>query len=267
MKKNIGKDFTTEELLKIINDLPKKVKIIDFFGGEPLLRPDLLILIKKAKEMGFKTMINSNGYLLDENMVKNLKSAGLDVMEVSIDSANPKIHNELRRKEGVFERAVSGIKYCLKENISCNIATYATKESIKNSELKKIISLGKELGVSLVKILSPIMAGKWLNENTRLDENDRKELKRLLRFGFAFLEDENCYVARKTIFYISPYGDVQPCTFVPITFGNIKNESLEKILKKMFAHPMYKIKTRECIMNNPEFRKKCIKEIESGVAY
>jgi MoaA/NifB/PqqE/SkfB family radical SAM enzyme len=258
-EKNGCREFSTEELVETINNLPPKTKFIVFTGGEPLLQKDLPKLISVAKNKKLGTFLNTNGYLLTKEITKNLKQAGLDAIEISIDNANPQIHDSLRKHQNAFENALSGIKNCLLEKIPCSINTYATKENIKNGELEKIILLGKELGVNFVKILSPILSGKWLkNDELKLNENERKRLKKILRFDFAFLEDDDCYSVRKKMIYISPYGDIQPCCYIPIIFGNLKESSIEEIVKKMWDHPMYRMKTKECIMNNEEFRKKYI---------
>lgn len=257
-------ELTTEELLKFIETLsPKKTNGIYFFGGEPLLRNDIFQLINKAKEKGFLTMLDTNGYLLSQEMVKKLKKAGLDVIEVSIDHSDAKIHNTLRRMEGIFERAVEGIKNCLKERISCILSTYATREYIESGELKKIISLGEKLGVNFIRVLSPVLTGKLLNkEEMKLNNKERKKLKKIIKNSSVpiGIEDTYCWSKNKKLLYISPYGEVQPCPYIPFSFGNIREESLSSILERMWKHPMFKIKSKECLMNNKEFRERYLKE-------
>lgn len=262
-KKDKEREFTTNEWLEIINNLPKKTKWVVFFGGEPLLRKDLLDLISRAKMRKFQTIVQTNGYLLTEEMIKNLKKSGLDLIEVSIDNSDPKIHDSLRGVEGIFEIAILGIKNCLKENIPCGISTYATKENIDNGNLRNVILLSKELKVNYLRILSPILTGKWLKaDELKLNNDERKHLKSFMKKDFPFLEDDHCFSKNKKLVYISPYGEVQPCCYNPFSFGNIKEESLEKIMNRMWQHPMYKIKTKQCIINNEEFRKKYIKDLE-----
>ena len=264
-KKDKKSELTTNSWLEAIGGLSlKKARRVLFFGGEPLLRKDILRLIAGAKKKRLETVLDTNGYLLTAKMVKNLKKAGLDIIHVSIDSANPETHNALRGRENIFEKATEGIKNCLKEKISsCILSTYATKENIKNGDLEKIISLGEKLKVGAIRILSPIASGKWLNkEEIRLNGEEKKQIKNFIKKTSAFLEEENCVSINKKLVYISPYGEVQPCCYIPLIFGNIKEEPLEKILEKMWRHPMFKIKTRECLMNSEEFRKKYLEKPE-----
>jgi MoaA/NifB/PqqE/SkfB family radical SAM enzyme len=67
-------------------------------------------------------------------------------------------------------------------------------------------------------------------------------------------------------FYISPYGDVMPCCFIPLTFGNIRDEPLKMILERMWGHSMFceSWVNKECPMLSKEFRAKYIDTIPKG---
>lgn len=90
---------TTGEWERLITSL---VGLLDgpqelvFSGGEPLLKKDILGLVKFATQKGFKTLMPSNGYLIDENMAKGIADSGLKEIFVSLDSMNPKTHDFLR---------------------------------------------------------------------------------------------------------------------------------------------------------------------------
>jgi len=262
-KRKSGKELSKEEILKIIDKLSFfTTKNIYFFGGEPLLRNDIFELIEYAHKKLIRTYLDTNGYLLTKEVVKKLKKAGLDLIQVSIDSPYSINHNILRKKENSFERAVAGIKECLFEGIFCSISTYATKENINNGDLKKIILLGKQLGVNRIRILSPIMAGRWLkSEGIKLSDEDKNSLKKIGKLGPIYLEESLCQTKIKRLFYVSPYGDVQPCCYVPIVFGNVRDEQLKSILKRMWKHRMFKTKTDGCPMNNDNFRKEYFSDI------
>ena len=68
------------------------VLVYDFLGGETLLHPDIAALIRhvKSKRGGSNlATIITNGFLLTEKMIRDLNDAGLDFMQVSIDSIEP----------------------------------------------------------------------------------------------------------------------------------------------------------------------------------
>lgn len=262
-KEELGKT----EIIEIIKGFSRrKIRTIHFFGGEPLLRNDIFDLINYAHKRGFITKIETNGFLLNREVVKKLKNSGLNLIGVSIDSPYPQIHDNLRGAEGLFNTAITGIKNCLEEKIWCYISTYATKENLKNGDLKKIISLGKELKVIAVRIISPLAVGRWSGrKNIQLNYREQELLNKVCQDDLAWLEDKHCTAMAKKRFYISPYGDIQPCPYVPLNFGNLRKEPLENILKRMWGHPVFKIKTKnECLINNTLFQQGYLPQITSA---
>ncbi len=262
--KDKERELSKNELIEIINKFPRnKIKGVYFFGGEPLLRNDIFELISSARKRGFRTILDTNACLLDQETAKKLKKAGLKIISVSIDSPYSQIHNALRKKKNLFEKAINGIKYCLTEKITCGLSTYATKENLKNGDLKKIISLGKKLGVNYIRILPPLPLGKWCNKREiELSDQENLLFEKFRQLGFVELEGDKCPTIKKRYFYISPYGEIQPCCYIPFSFGNIKRELMEKILKRMWKHPMLNMKIKKaCLADNKEFQKKYFSQI------
>ena len=77
--------------------------------------------------------------------------------------------------------------------------------------------------------------------------------------SFSYFESPDkfgCMAGSRWI-HISPAGDIIPCSYTPLTFGNIRNESLSDIYKKIRKHPEYK-KNTKCLIQDKEFRNKYI---------
>ena len=211
--------------------------------------------------------LDTNGFLLDEAMVKKLKDSGLDFIGVSIDSSFEAVHDKLRGVIGIFKRAITGIKYCKKYNLECYISTYATKENLKNGDLEKLMKLAKKLGVK-IRILSSIRSGKLFNrKDLVLSPEEITLLRNLLEKNMVYWETDDlddkeipffCNALEKNFFYISAHGDVQPCCYLPIIFGNIRKEPLESIVRRMWDSDMF-VNYKECSdcpVNNEDFRDK-----------
>ena len=104
--------LTTNDLKKFIFGLRQTVDkgfLINFAGGETLLRKDFFEVIKYAKNLGFETNLASNGYLIDEKMAKNMIDSGLSSINFSIDGSNAEIHDEMRGRKGSFEKLLKAI--------------------------------------------------------------------------------------------------------------------------------------------------------------
>lgn len=267
---NDKKQLTTEDIIKLIDEAKNLgISRIFYFGGEPLLVKDLFYLIKYANQKRISLIMDTNGYLLKEDIIIELKKAGLDKINISIDSPDEHVHDSLRGVDGIYKKAMNGVALCQKYNVKCCISTYATKDNLRNGELKRLVDMAKKMNVEM-RILSVILCGRLLKENNmRLDMEDINILKSLLDKKSIYWESEmadskdaqfSCAAAQKRLFYVSVFGDIQPCCFLPVSFGNIRQESLKSIIKKMQSSEMYdwfgKNKSIDCPMNNSDFRNK-----------
>jgi MoaA/NifB/PqqE/SkfB family radical SAM enzyme len=266
--KSVDKELNTLEIRELINQITKLPYLfinISFFGGEPLLRSDIFELIKYASERGLFTDMDSNGLLLSVDNVKKLKESGLHHIYVSLDSAHSEKHDALRHTEGCYQKVIEGIRNCISMKLPCSVSTYASRENLLNGDLIAIIEKSRNLGVIAVRILYAVFSGS-LNDNNEksLSVIEKNKVHRLLQPGFVYLESPDCcteklrpYCAalRKYFFYISPYGELQVCPFVPIIFGNIRREHLQKIMTDMWHSPFFKNNrsSRSCLMDNPQF--------------
>lgn len=268
------RELTTDEIKDVL-DQANKAFVINFFGGEPTVRPDLMELVQYASERSLFVFCDTNGLKLTKDYAKQLKDNGLDLLYVSIDSPIPEKHDELRGVQGTFKRAIQGIKNAIEVGLKCELSTYITKENLANGEFEKVIQLAKDIGATGVRYLLPTPAGRWLyNPEVRLTQEELKKVFDLTEFPFLnrelYFQDQKSSHCRglsdKVYFYISPYGEVQPCCFMPLSFGNIREDPLNTILKRMFSHEMYSedwVK-KECPMLNQGFRERYINTIPKG---
>jgi len=262
-------EMPTEELKGIIKQLRENgANSINFFGGEPLVRKDLPELIAYAKSFGMGTAMDCNGYLLDRDMAATLAKAELDMAHISIDSADPKKHDEMRGVKGIFDRAINAIKYCKEAGIAVRIGAYVDRERLNSGEFARLIELGKQVGAPL-RVLTPVLTGKWQDAvQERLTPEEVVKFRTMLAPGVAYWEQESCNGAEasfvcaciaKDYIYITAYGDVTPCVYVPLSFGNARKEPLAQILERMWAHELFKRDTcNKCITNTSDFREKYV---------
>ena len=258
-------ELSTHEIKSIIAQCQDiHATSVGFFGGEPLLQPDILELIACARDRGFCTNLDTNGARLTKTLVHELKKAGLHIIGVSIDASDPDRHDALRRKKGIFTKALAGIRHCIAEDIKCYVSTYATHENVANGDIVEIIQLARREKADWIRICAPFVAGKWIacTEN-RLTPEERSVIERIADEDpeYIVLEDhKGCPGIQQRLLYVSAYGDVQPCCYVPVTFGNLREEPLADIVRRIQDHHMYKRygKLMHCPMNDDEFRSEFI---------
>ena len=266
-------ELTTAEIKEIL-DQSDKAFLVNFFGGEPTLRNDLLELIKYASERSLYVFLDTNGIKITRDYARQLKENGLELLNVSIDSPVPEKHDQLRGRKGVFDTAVQGIRNALEVQLKCTLSTYVTKETLANGEFEATVKLAGDLGAQGLRYVLPTASGRWLHHpEVKLSPEEEKKIRDLSDFPFLFRDfyfqtqgSSQCRgLSDHVHFYISPYGDVTPCCLVPISFGNTREEPLKDILRRMWSHEMFSedwVET-ECPMLNEPFRNNYINLIQT----
>ncbi len=270
-------ELTTEEMISVIHQ-SEKLGIVNivFTGGEPLLRKDLPELVAAVDRSEANPMMFTNGQLLNDKNVQKLADAGLYSMYVSLDSTDPETHNRLRRTPHLFEKAVEGIKRVKDAGILVGISTYATREKVRSGEIRRMIEFGAELGVHEVTVFDVVPTGKLIGQarDILLTEADKDVLIQM-EYEYNSQPGLPAVITQARIngplgsgcfagyfqFYMTAYGDVTPCDFTPLGFGNIKEQSLESIWQKMTSHEAYNHREPRCRMQNPKFRARYIDNI------
>jgi radical SAM protein with 4Fe4S-binding SPASM domain len=253
-------ELTTTDVYHVLDKLSiAGVKIIDFGGGEPLLRPDIFDILTYSKQLGFYTSISTNGALLDKNYVNRLKTLGIDHVCISLDGAKPETHDHIRNTKGTYEKTISGIKNCVNVGITTQISTVFMNNNIH--ELRDIYTLLESLHVDgwYLYDFAPAGRGKELQQEV-LTQEQRKHLfqylqgiapsSKIMLKPYPYLITLNSACGTKTYFYkkygrlteffkgclsarwvchISSNGDVHPCHLLPHILGNLTQETFEDI--------------------------------------
>lgn len=119
-----SKQFSTDHKLsimeyeKLVDQLKKmNVQQICISGGEPLIYPHVVELVRLISARDIQVSINTNGWLLTTHMFERLMDAGLLTINLSLDSCFPHVHDSLRGVSGLFDKAVSQISLCRETGI------------------------------------------------------------------------------------------------------------------------------------------------------
>lgn len=275
-----------DEIHRVVQEcLDLGVNNITFTGGEPLLNPDLGSLIAAVPKEKAVVQVFSNGLLLDEGMAVALKKAGTYAVQISLDSPNPEEHDRWRGKVGAFAAVRRAVAKARAAGLLVGLSTYATNSALQDGSLSKIIDLAREWGVHEVSVFDVIPTGRLLrNESVLLTPESRKILRiqellcnkpgndhpRLSTQSWTnssrgFAKSFGC-LAGNYQFHISPCGDFMPCDFTPISFGNVRRQSVASLWEKLTTHPAYCRHQNHCRMQSPEFRRKYIHPIPENTA-
>ena len=102
------RQLALDDYRKLLDEIAPGRPIVSLFGGEPLLYPDILPLVREIKARDLTCTIITNGGRL-EQYSKELVEAGIDSVAVSIDGP-PEVHDRIRGQRGAFDKAVAGVR-------------------------------------------------------------------------------------------------------------------------------------------------------------
>ena len=243
MDKPGEKVLTTEQMKQVIKECQDfGVSVIHFVGGEPLIRKDLAELIEFVDKDKSVVSIFTNGWFLKDK-AKELKKAGVMMINVSIDSTDPNIHDKFRKLPGIFQKAVEGIKECQKNGLLTGISTTLTQEDLLNGNFEKMIIFSKQMKVNELIIFDTMPIGMYSHrEDLSRNKVDRVKLFSLIDkynkekkfpgiFCYAHFRDQSAFgcSAGRNFFYVTPYGEICPCDFTAKPVGSILNEPLPSL--------------------------------------
>lgn len=144
-----NKEMTPEEIVKVLKICARYgVKGVKITGGEPLLRDDILEIVKGIRGIkGLKDIsMTTNGVLL-EKYAEGLKRAGLDRVNVSIDSLKPEIYASITGGEN--GRAVAGIKEAVEVGLNPVKLNMVVLKGINDKEIRSMIEFSSKVGAIL----------------------------------------------------------------------------------------------------------------------
>ena len=152
------RELTTKEAKEMIDDLASyKVPVLLFSGGEPLLREDLPELVAYATSKGIRAVVSTNGTLITKEKAKDLKTAGVSYVGISIDGLE-EVHDSFRRVQGAFKKTMEGIENCQKEGIKVGLRFTINRFNVK--EVEKIFELIKEREIPRVCFYHLVYSGR-----------------------------------------------------------------------------------------------------------
>jgi heme d1 biosynthesis radical SAM protein NirJ len=105
-------ELTTDEVFAVMDDLwAFGVRVLILSGGEPLMRPDIFEISRRAKDMGFYVGLSTNGTLIDDALIGPIAEIDYDYVGISLDGIGA-THDAFRGKEGAFDASLKAARLC-----------------------------------------------------------------------------------------------------------------------------------------------------------
>jgi len=174
-------EMSTEKWIQVIDRTWELgIPHIVFTGGEPTLRDDLPDLIAHAESNGQITGINSNGRrLIDRKFVESLVKAGLDHIQITVESHNHDIHDQMVGKHGAWKQTIAGLRNVLDTPLYVMTNTTMLKEN--SSFMAETLDFLAAEGVPTIGLNALIYSGHGLTVGTGIRETELPPLLDLAR--------------------------------------------------------------------------------------
>ena len=247
-------ELSTEQAKKLLTEIKRAgFQIMIFSGGEPLMRPDILELVKFADGLGLFPVFGTNGTLITPQMAKDLKAAGARAMGISLDSLDAAKHDKFRSFPGGWQGAVDGMKNCKAAGLPFQIHT--TVMDWNAPELEDMIDFAVEIGARAHHFFFLVPTGRaaTIEEESLRAEQYEDVLTRIMKkqqtvpielkptcapqflriaaeLGMKSRFHRGC-LAGLSYCIISPKGKVQPCAYLKEYLGDVRNTPFDEIWK------------------------------------
>lgn len=228
---------------------------LTFTGGEATLRPDLVELVQYAEDVGLVTGLQTNGRRLrNRAYLDELLLAGLDHIQITLESHDPAVHDRMSGAQGAWQETVDAIKTVVDAEIYMMTNTTITTENVDG--LEETIAFIASLGVPTFGCNSLIYSGAAVCVGSGIAEKDLGPIMERVKkateehnlrliwytptkyceFDPTGLElgIKGCTAARYNM-CVEPNGDAIPCQSYYVALGNILHDPWEEIWEHELA--------------------------------
>ncbi len=245
-----GAELTTCEWERVLEEAAGLgVLHVGFSGGEPLSRPDLNALVKRSRTVNLYTNLITSGIGLDETRAMALREAGLDSVQLSLQSDEPELADSIAGAR-THDRKLACAELIRRAGFPLSLNVVLHRSNIERLEL--IIALAERLGAQRIELANAQYYG-WAFQNRAGLLPTRAQVERA---RIVALEAKSRFAERMEVIYVlpdyyearpkpclmgwgnryitvNPVGDVLPCptafSIRSLQFENVRNNSLRSI--------------------------------------
>jgi len=279
---------STERAKKLIAEIAElRPGWVIIEGGEPLLREDIFELLGLMQQRQLEAHLITNGMLLNPQILTTLKQLGVRVM-ISIDGATQATYEAIRNGAN-FDRVVQSAGDCAKEGLLEAINTTLLKTNY--TEIPGLLELAASIGVPRVtfiglkpcqgyleKLLTPAEYGEAIRLACQAAQETAVEfffdepffwptvrewglLAQMPAVNTGILVSSTSACIFGEYLFIETNGEVKPCSFAPMTIGNVNEKPLGEIwgeaLSSPFLHRLKDPKTKTGYCRSCQYLEDC----------
>ena len=254
-------ELPTEIWCRVFKDAAEAgVLQIDFTGGEPLARPDIVDLVRAARSAGLYVNLITSGLPLDETRLAALVDAGLDHMQLSFQGAREEPANEISGAKSHTQK-LRVLDWLRHRRVAVTLNFVIHRRNI--DQLEEMLALAESSCATRIEFANVQYYGwafanrenllptrEQLDHSVEFLKREQQRLQGRIRIEFVVPD----YYAKypkpcmggwgRKLMLITPTGDVLPChaaQVIPgLSFENVKDHGLSEIWEQSAAFQRFR---------------------------
>ncbi|MBM4207362.1 MAG: pyrroloquinoline quinone biosynthesis protein PqqE [Gammaproteobacteria bacterium] len=191
-------ELSTDNWKRVLTQARKMGAVqLGFSGGEPLTRSDLVELVSHARELGYYSNLITSGYGLTEEKIVQLKEAGLDHIQVSIQASTQELNDHIAGTQS-FNHKKEVARLVKKNGYPMVLCVVIHRENIH--QMPEILAMAEELGADYLELANTQYYG-WAHLNRDLLMPTKKQFDEAERIAQAYKEK---VTGKMKIYYVVP---------------------------------------------------------------
>jgi len=237
---HIHEGLQKEELFKLFEDL-KELGTLDLnlTGGEIFLRNDIMEIIRKARELGFRVTLLTNASLITEKIAKGLEELHVNSCSITLFSMEKSINDEITRVYGSWDKVINSVHILKKHGVNIGLKTPILKDNAMDFVAVNKFCNENNFEFSASPALFPRTNGdktpmSYLIEDKQLFDCITN-LDKIIPYKKNNINRKDLCFLNKYSMFIDSYGNVYPCTQFFFKLGDITKSRIRNIWESVEA--------------------------------
>jgi radical SAM protein with 4Fe4S-binding SPASM domain len=250
--------LTTQEALNLMDQISEFCKpVLIISGGDPLQRRDIFEAAAYASSRGMRVVMSPSGSNITPKVIEKMKASGVQMISLSIDGSNPRIHDDFRQVRGAFELAMQNIAYAKAGDLAFRVNTTVTKHNI--DDLPAMLKLAAAVGAKEWDVFMLVPTGRGKVEMEISPSQYETTLQSIYEMSLSspipikvtcapqYLRlaaqqkdaahtggrpDGRGCMAGNGFCFVSHVGEVFGCGFLPLSAGNVRQKTFREIYQE-----------------------------------
>ena len=252
----------TREMLSLdeIADVWRQVRELGGFqgiitGGEPTMRKDLFDVLSALQARQYMFGMTTNTLRIDRPYLRELQRAGLCYLAVSLNALDPAENDRERGSPGHFDHVMDVLGWAKEIRMPAGLSTIFSHYNA--AEFERLARFAQEREISISPAFA-VSLGRWADrQDVRLTEDDYRKLTEIGdRYPAVRPELINnlsgavsCPGGTEKVF-VTAYGEVTTCQLNPVSFGNVRAESIARIRDRMLEVEAFRRPNPVCVISS-----------------